>query len=172
MPLYSIQDKLRHCTHHLCHCIQYKVCKIFCSKNINPTTGISNSLSQGSNQYPTDIILLCYSSLLNNFTVNTTHPGYWNRQAYHAVFRMKTLALTVGTKIVVSTLNALVAKTFHLFLTPITTHTNMQLVLTCKTALFQDINISQNNNVFHIKKDRMTHDVIVKNQHNSTFHHS
>jgi len=81
---------------------------------------MSNSLSQGSNQYPTDIILLCYSSLLNHFTVNITHPGYWNRQAYHAVIRMKTLAFTGGTQIIVRTLNALVAKTFHLFLTPIT----------------------------------------------------
>lgn len=121
---------------------------------------MSNSLSQASNQYLTDIILLCYSSLLNHFTVNTTHPGYWNRQAYHAVVRMKTLALTGGTQIIVRTLNALVAKAFHLFLTPITCHTNMQLVLTCKMTLFQDTNSSKHNSVFHIKEERMT-DVII-----------
>lgn len=132
---------------------------------------MSNSLSQGSNQYLTDIILLCFSSLLNHLTVNTTHPGYWNRQAYHAVIRVKTLALTGGTQIKVWTLNALVAETFHLFLTPITCHTNMQLVWTCKTALFQDTNSSKHNNVFHIKEQRMT-DVIIKNKHKSNYHHS
>jgi len=83
----------------------------------------------------------CFCQVMGQAFAKVMTPGYWNRQAYHAVVRMKTLALTVGTQIKVRTLNALVAKTFHLFLAPITWHTNMQLGLTftmllCRSAMY------------------------------------
>jgi len=51
---------------------------------------------------------------------------------------MKTLALAGGTQIKVRTLNALVAKTFHVSKACITCHTEMFLVLTCETVLLQN----------------------------------
>jgi hypothetical protein len=67
--------------------------------------------------------------------MNVTDPECRNWHAYHIVFSMKTLVLTVCTQIIVTTLKALVAKPFHFLLTSITYHTSM-LVPTCKTVLF------------------------------------
>jgi hypothetical protein len=67
--------------------------------------------------------------------MNVTDPECRNWHAYHIVFSMKTLVLTVCTQIIVATLKALVAKPFYFLLTSIAYDTSV-LVPTCETVLF------------------------------------
>jgi hypothetical protein len=65
---------------------------------------------------------------------------------------MKTLALTGGTQIKVMTLNAFVAKTFHISIASITIHTKMFLVLTCEPILWQNMYSSGHETSLFLKR--------------------